>query len=175
MKWFGLKFLCFFCLVASASHVFPQSEPEGSGYVIEMQRQIATGERVNYRPEGGRMQRKGIVDSIGIDYLSIGGKEVRLDDLELLVLRDSRQKRRGFLIACIGLVSEPIILLSLVFAVHTMRGTTSTGQRIFIAFILLFGIVLSPLLLIIGLILAAASFKRYDLRKEWGVRIAPKA
>ena len=131
---------------------------------------LKIGDRLNYQTKGGKMQRKGHIEAVGDSSVTVAGKVVAFDSLEVLVHQRGKRKPAGLGLLVGSLVAEPISLLLFVVSLLFLLDNPSQGQRVIIGILAAFTLFIFPLLIILGVILLAVSSKRFDLRSLWKVR-----
>jgi hypothetical protein len=167
--------LCFLLLFVHPCSLIAQAEAESSTLVLESQQSranqtIETGTLINYRLTGGQMQRSGRLEAVSDSTMTVAGKEVKLDEVDVLVRFKGKNKRMGKNLLIASLIAWPnsFILSLIAFWVEFLTGLLSlrpiaTG----LFFIFLVGM---PILIIVALILMLTARKRFDLRKAWSLR-----
>jgi hypothetical protein len=162
-------------LTLMASPALAQTEAESATLVIESQsgsqsQTLKVGDRINYQPVGGQMQRKGRLEAVGDSSLTIAGKAIAFKDLQAIVHIKGKKKPAGLGLLVGSLIAEPIGLLFFSVALLFLLDNPSAAQRVIIGILAVLTIFIFPLLIVLGLILLATGSKRYDLRSRWRLR-----
>jgi hypothetical protein len=179
MKWNPSKIVGLICLLVCHSAAFAQTEPESSALYIESQqgddqREIKVGQRVDYQIKGSELQKKGRLESVQEGSITIAGKQLPVDSLEVLVVKKGKKRPQGVGMTIRSLIALPIFLIFFLLGMREWRGGSGSGGRVALVLLLLITFVLLPILILIGLIRIATGSKRYDLGKGWRFRTATK-
>lgn len=161
-------------LLASHATLPAQAEPESASVVIEsqdgLQRHVVrTGERLDYRTQGGSMQRKGLVESVQADSVTIAGKSVAYREMDILVKPRGKRRPIGLGLLVGGLVALPISVLFWIVSLLANLDNPTQGERALSALMTVLTLILLPLVVIVGFVLLITGAKRFDLRKGWKV------
>lgn len=179
MKWNPFKIVGIFCLLVCHSAAFAQTEPESSALYIESQqgddqREVKVGQRLDYQIRGSEIQKKGRLESVQEGSITIAGRQLPVDSLEVLVVKKGKKRPQGVGMTVRSLIALPIFLILFLLGMREWRGGSGSGGRVALVLLLLVTFVLLRVLIVIGLIRIATGSKRYELGKEWKARIAPR-